>query len=106
MISRSAGELINTDRVIGVERSEASQHRTIETGTIYRHGQIDRINSQDSLAQWNRSRRETAQRDDVEIALLREVTTLRSDIRNGQNVVHRQPLLNRETYVCNSGDLI
>src|SRR5438034_1051108 len=98
MVARGARELVDADRVVSLERSELLEHAAVKSGANDRVSQVRPVYRAAFVqsAQWN----------DVYRPLLREVSSLRPDVRHRKQVVPGQPLLNRQTHVCDSGEVV
>src|SRR5947207_2620155 len=98
MVAGGARELVDTDRVVSLERPELLEHAAVKSGANDRISQVRAVYRPAAV--------ESAQRNNVYRPLLRQVSSLRSDIRNGKQVLPGQPLFNRQTHVCDSGEVV
>src|SRR6185295_3759727 len=93
-----SGELVDPHRIVGLERSELLEHAPVKGGAMDRIGQVGPV--------YDPAVVQSAQRNYVYRPLLRQVASRRPDISNREQVLPGQPLLNRQTHVCNSREVI
>src|SRR6185369_7110214 len=98
MVARSARELVDPDGTVSLERSELLEHAAVKSCANDRISQVRSV-YRPALVQ-------SAQRNNVDRSLLRQVSSLSPDIRNRKQVLPRQPLFNRQTHVGNSGKIV
>src|SRR2546425_997915 len=98
MVAGGARELVDAHSIVSLERPELLKDAAVKCGAMDRISQVRAVYYPAVV--------QSAQWDNVYRPLLRQVAPLRPDIGNRKQVLPREPLLNRQTHVCDSWEVI
>src|SRR6266498_6157196 len=98
MVAGGAGELVDAHRIVSLEGSELFEHAAVKSGANDWISQIRSVYGPAVV--------QSSERDNVYRPLLWQVSSLGPDIRNRKQILPRQPLLYRQTHVCDSREVV